>query len=97
MQKQAYDIIDEYTKKHKLKHDKNAVFVHLIEEVGEIARNIYNEKSNWRKEEFDREKLSEEVIDTLMQLIYLARDYNIDLESTFIKKIKKLRERFELE
>lgn len=96
IEKEAYKIVDEYNKKHNIKHNKDTVFHHLIEEIGEVARHIHNEKNNWRKENFDKEKLGEELADVLAQIIYLSRDYEIDLEQAFIRKVKKLRERFEL-
>jgi NTP pyrophosphatase (non-canonical NTP hydrolase) len=97
IQKEAYKIVDEYNQKHNLEYDKETVFFHLIEEIGELARHIHNEKNKWRKEEFDKEKLGEEIIDVLAQLLYLSRDYGIDLEQTFIKKVKKTRKKYGLD
>ncbi len=94
-QQKAHKIIEDYNKKHSLEHNKETVFYHLIEEVGELAREIYNEKDNWRKE-FNKEKIAEEIIDVLMQTLNIAENYNIDIEYEFNKKIEKLKKRFDL-
>ena len=96
MQEEAYKIINEYNKKHHLKHNKDTVFHHLIEEIGELARHIHNEKNNWRGEKFRKEGLAEEIVDCLIQLLMLAKDYEIDIDKTFNKKINSLKKRFEL-
>lgn len=96
MIKEAYGVLEGYNKKHNLEHNKDTVFPHLIEELGEMAREIYNEKAN-RREDFNKEKFGEELIDVLTQLLILAKDYDIDVEETFKKKISSLRERFELD
>lgn len=94
-QEKAYKVIEDYNKKHGLKHNKETVFYHLVEEIGELSREIYNEKNNWRKE-FNEEKIAEEIIDVLSQLLILSKDYNIDIEHEFNKKIEKLKQRFDL-
>jgi len=95
MQKRAAIIIEEHNKNHNLQHNKDTVFHHLVEEVGELAREIHNEKNPWRAE-FNKDKLAEELIDTLFQILTLADDYNINIEEAFNKKIAKLRERYQL-
>lgn len=95
MQKMSYKIIEEWNIKHKKKHNPLTVFPHLIEEVGEMAKELNHHIDNWRAEP-DKEKLEEEMADVLDQLFILATDYNIDLEQAFIKKNKKDRARFDL-
>ena len=95
-QKDSYKIIEEYNEKNNLKHNKATVFPHLIEEVGELSRELNHGINNWR-EDFDKEKLGEEMADVLCQIFNLATDYNINLEKAFKNKIKKLRKRFELD
>ena len=95
MQRQAYDIIEKWNIKNNAIHNKEIVFPHLVEEIGELAKEIGKEKSNWRGE-FDKDKLSEELIDVLLQIMNLATDYNINIEETFNKKIQKLKERYNI-
>lgn len=96
MQKQAYSIIEKWNIKHDKIHDKNTVFPHLIEEVGEVAREYNHFINNWRQEP-DKEKLSEELTDVLIQLLDFSKDFDINLEEGFRKKIEKLKQRFELD
>ncbi len=97
MQAQALQIVEEYNKKHGIEHHKETVFHHLVEEIGELAREIAKETNDWRKEGFNKEKLATEIVDCISQLLYLAKDYDVDIEETFKKKIIKLRERYELD
>lgn len=97
MQNLSWQLIEDYNKKHGLEHNQETVFYHLIEEVGELSRELYHHKNNWRHQEFDKEKFSEELVDVLDKLLILAKDYNVDIETTFENKIAKLRKRFELE
>ena len=92
----SFNIIEDWNNKHNKKHDKNTVFPHLIEEVGEVARELNHFNNNWRSEP-NKEKLAEELADVLDKLFILATDYDIDLEQSFIDKNKKLRERFNLQ
>ncbi len=94
-QKESFKIIDEYNKKHGLEHNKETAFPHLIEEVGELAKELNHGISNWR-DDFKKENFSEEIADVLNQLFNLATYNDVDLEDSFIKKIKKLRQRYEL-
>ena len=96
-QEKVSKIVEDYHKKHKedYKDTKEIIFIHLVEEIGEIAREIYNEKSKWRGE-FNKEKLAEEIADSLVHLFRLSEEYDINIEKEFNKKIEKLKERFGL-
>ena len=95
MQKNIFEIIDRYNEKHGLTHNKNTGFHHLVEEVGELARELMNEQNEWRAK-FNKEKFDEEVIDVLMRILTIAQDYDVKIEEVFNKKIIKLQKRFEL-
>jgi NTP pyrophosphatase (non-canonical NTP hydrolase) len=94
-QKKAWEIVNEYNVKHNMEHKRQTVFLHLVEEIGEIARELYNEQDNWRRD-FDKEKFAEELIDALSFILILAKDYEVDLELEFNKKINKIKKKFEL-
>lgn len=96
MQEEAFKLIEDYNNKNGLEHNKDTTILHLIEEVGELSREIYNERNDWRGE-FDREKLELELIDVLYQLLVLSKDYDINLEELFKKKLNIWRRRFELD
>ena len=93
-QDKAWAIIEEYNKKNKGAHKPKLMFFHLVEEVGELARQLYNEQDNWRKD-FDKENFDEELIDILFFILIISKDYNVNIEETFNKKIDKLKHKFE--
>jgi NTP pyrophosphatase (non-canonical NTP hydrolase) len=96
MQKEFCKLLEDCLVKRNSKHNKFTVFPHLVEEVGELAREYNHFLNNWR-EDFDKENFSKEVVDILCQTLLLARDFDIDIESTFKNKIKEWRKRFELD
>jgi len=95
-QKQAYQVIEDYNKKNNREHNKETSFPHLIEEVGELARELTHEKDNYRQN-FDKEKFAKELVDVIYQTLIIATDYEIDVDKILQKKIKEFRERFELD
>jgi len=95
LQKMSIEIISKYNKKHDSEHKRETAFPHLVEEVGELAKEINHHISDWRQKP-NHNNLSEEMADVLIQLLILADDYKVDLEDAFLKKIKKLKKRFEI-
>jgi len=73
-------------------HNAETTFIHLVEELGEIARQLTNEKIG--RDKLNKEKLSEEIADCMIFLSKLSDNYNLDLEKAIENKIKKLKERF---
>ncbi len=86
--------VDLLDKKFNCKHRVNNTFLHLIEEIGEVADEI--NKPNIRNKETDIENLSDEIADCVILLTKLAVVYNIDLEDAIKNKIEKLKQRHNL-
>jgi NTP pyrophosphatase (non-canonical NTP hydrolase) len=61
------------------KRGKNATFIWLIEEIGELATIL-------KTREIDKEKASEEMADIIAWTTSLANLLKIDLESSILKK-----------
>lgn len=74
-----------------IRHPRIASYIALSEEVGEIADLIM--KKEFYNEPISKEALAGECADTLICLLELAENYDIDLEQSFIKKIDELRPR----
>jgi NTP pyrophosphatase (non-canonical NTP hydrolase) len=71
-------------------HTKQSAVVHLVEEIGEVARQITNEYH--RPEKFNKENLGEELADVMMYIVLLAKLYDIDLSAemnTVIRKVER--------
>lgn len=94
LQQKADVIIEEIDKKFKCEHNLNNSFMHLIEELGEMTREI--NKPNIRNENIDKEKLGDEMSDVLLLIAKIANINNINLEESINRKITKLNKRHEL-
>jgi NTP pyrophosphatase (non-canonical NTP hydrolase) len=91
MQEKAVDLIRRIDERNKGDHGNEAIFAHTIEEIGEIARELYNQKSGRAK--LDKENLGGEIADVFLLLAQLARNFEIDMEKAIEKKIRELEER----
>ena len=94
LQKKSDEIIDKMDEKFNCKHSINNTFMHLIEEVGEVADEL--NKPNIRGKEIDKKELGKELADVIMFLSRLASLNEIDLEEAIEGKINELTERFKL-
>ncbi len=88
-----YDIqkvVDEWITKHGGYWPPLAMLSAIIEEVGELAKEINHiEGFKPKKNQNDEEKIGEELADILYALICLANYYNIDLNQELHKVIIK--------
>ena len=81
-------IAEKISKDTNCELDAEISFMHITEEVGEIAREFVNKKI--RPEKFDIENLKEEVCDVILDSFVLAKLLNMDLSEELEKKINKL-------
>ena len=93
-QEKINEIIDTIDKKMSGKHDSDTTMIHLMEEFGELSRQLYNKKIGRR--EMNMENLAEEIADVTMLLNKLATLHGIDVESSVNKKIEALKKRHNL-
>ncbi len=91
MQNKSVDLIRRIDEKKNGDHRTEAIFAHMIEEIGEIARELYNEKSG--RDKLNKENLSGEIADVCLLLCQLARNFDIDLQEAVNKKIDELEKR----
>lgn len=91
-QKKCVELVNELDKKFNIKRDPHLSFAQLIEEVGELAKDI--NLPRLRNKEADRKNLEGEFADVIMQLAILAEMYKIDFEDVVEEKINNLRERY---
>ncbi len=91
-QKEVEELFNKISNKRNRKHEEEEVFIHLIEEIGEIARQLTNKKI--RKEKFNHKNLEEEISDAIVFLTYLASLYEINLSDSLRKDIEKLKKKF---
>ena len=91
-QKSTFELLKKADAKQKGEHDTDTTVVHLLEELGEMAHQLFNEKIG--RDKLDKENLAEEISDCMMLLSQLASNFDIDIEKSIKKKLKVLKQRF---
>ena len=86
-QKKITEFVSRWDNLRKAKPSKDETFFHIVEEVGELAREYVNRES--RKEKYDENKIKDAIGDTLMQLVKLADLYGWDIEELVKEIIEK--------
>ncbi len=90
-QKKCADIVDRIDRRYKVERDEQLTISQLIEEIGELAKDVNLRRLRNRDPEMDN--LSGEFADVFLQFSNLAQRYGIDLEEAVENKIEKLKER----
>jgi len=75
-------------------HTKQSATIHLMEEIGEIARQVTNEYH--RSEKFDKINLGTELADALIFISLLAKLYDVDLSKEMQQAIIRMEQRANL-
>ncbi len=63
-------------------------YIHLTEELGEIARQLSNKKI--RPDLFDEQNLKEEIMDVILEALVLADTCKVDVDKELENKINAL-------
>ncbi len=87
LQKRCVEFAAEFNKRTNRKVDKDSALMHLMEEVGEVAAEVFSEKSGRSK--LDKEHLGGELADVFIVLSEIGNFYGIDIEDAVLDKIKK--------
>jgi NTP pyrophosphatase (non-canonical NTP hydrolase) len=91
LQKRAAETVDMVDKKFKLKRDAQLNLAQMMEEIGELAKEV--NLPVLRNKERDKENLEGEFGDVFLQLSKLADLTNVDLEQATLNKIEILKKR----
>lgn len=91
LQNKIKNLMKEWDKIKKKRYTKETAFYHLVEEVGELAKELVNEKR--RPERYKKEKFIDAIGDTLIYIVLLASLSNVNLESLIRRIIKQDRKR----
>lgn len=93
-QEKCAEIVRAIDTKHSVIRDPHLSFTQLMEEVGELAKEINRQRL--RNEKIDREHLREEFADVTLQFFVLADILDIDIEEAVDRKIEVLKKRHSL-
>lgn len=87
--------VDDWISQYKLGYFKpHEILARLMEEVGELAREINHRFGPKKKKETEKTKeLGDEVADIIFTLVCLANSLNINLDKHFDKMMNKLETR----
>jgi len=87
----AQQEVDEWINLHKIGYWKpHEIMVRLMEETGELAREINHEFGPKQKKKTEKNnEISDELGDVLFTIISLANSLNINLDESFSKVMKK--------
>lgn len=86
-QKKIIDFVSKWDKKRNVKPNEELTFIHLVEEIGELAREYVNKQE--RKQEFSKEEIENAICDILMQTVKLAELNKINIEEAVVKVIEE--------
>jgi NTP pyrophosphatase (non-canonical NTP hydrolase) len=75
--KRVYQLQKERVMELDVRLTPELVFLHLSEEVGEIARQLVNKNLPMR--EYEESNLKEEIVQAMLDLLVLSEVFNIDL------------------
>jgi|SRR3989344_5671946 len=91
-QKEIVRFMELWAKTKGIRFSEQSTFNHLIEEVGELAREFVNREI--RKDKFCDEKFDNAIGDILVHLVVLAELRNIKIEQLIMDIIEKDKKRF---
>lgn len=91
IQKRIVDFSNKRALAKKFELTPELSYIHLTEELGEVARQLSNKKI--RPDLFDEKNLKEEIVDVILEALILADTCKIDLDKEIISKINSLFER----
>ncbi len=91
-QKEIVKFMELWAKKRGTPDTEQLTFNHLVEEMGELAREFVNREA--RKNKFSNEQYDNAIGDILINLVLLAELHGIKIESLILDIIKKDKKRF---
>ncbi len=94
-QKQSFELLEKINK-HNVKHNPDSMFISLVEEVGEVARELSKKQKNTKRGDFNKEELADELADIISRTLIIAEDNDIDMDKTFQNKLIKIKKRFDI-
>ena len=86
IQERAVEAVNFRCEKIGIERTEDILMIHLIEEFGELAKQLMNEKL--KKKEINVTNAAEEISDCLILLFNLADHFGINLEKSLSNKIE---------
>ena len=93
LQNKIIELVSKWDKKREVVTSEQEAFTHLIEEVGELARQYVNLQQ--RKKLYDKKEVEDAIGDILVMVVKLAHIRGLDIEELILKNIKEGEKHFE--
>ena len=97
LQKRIVYFAEQRCKKEGIEINSQLSYIHLTEEVGEIAKQLINKEI--RKDLYDENNLREEICDVILEALVLANEYGINnqnLGKSLDEKIDRVYEKHKI-
>jgi NTP pyrophosphatase (non-canonical NTP hydrolase) len=75
-------------KKKGIKENLDLMLTHLMEEIGELALQVNNEKL--KRKPIDIQNVGEELSDCIILLLTIANHFDIDIEKALLEKMEEI-------
>lgn len=92
-QQKITDFAEKWDKKRNVTPSEKLNFIHLVEEVGELARQYVNQEK--RKDQYNEKEVDNAIGDILMQVVELAHLRGLEIEEIINKIIEEESPRLE--
>ena len=93
-QKLCSTTVNKIDEKQSLKRDEQFLMSHIVEELGELAKEVNREKL--RNEKAKKSDIESEFADVIIQLLNLAERYDVNIEKSVRNKIEILKEKHKI-
>ena len=92
-QEKITKFVEKWDKKRNVTPSEKLNFIHLVEEVGELATQYVNQEK--RKDQYDEKEVDDAIGDIIMQVVELAHLRGLDIEEIVNKIIEEESPRLE--
>jgi NTP pyrophosphatase (non-canonical NTP hydrolase) len=91
LQRKIEKFWEEVDRLKEKKYTPEMAFIHLVEEVGELAREFVNKER--RHEKYSKENLIDAIADIFIVAFILASLYKLDVEKLLLKTLNESKKR----
>ncbi|MBU3957665.1 MAG: hypothetical protein KKB25_01180 [Nanoarchaeota archaeon] len=92
--KECQKIVRKFVEERNWNSPPNDIVMHMLEELGEIAREILRMQGYGGSHKKEDVNFGEELGDMFYLLLKLSNTLNMDISQEFLKKLEKNRDRF---
>jgi NTP pyrophosphatase (non-canonical NTP hydrolase) len=91
IQKRVLEFEKKWESVKNIKFDEQSTLIHLTEELGELAQQVFYRKA--KPEEFNEENVKEEICDVILTSLCMADRLKMNISEEINKKLEKLKNR----